>query len=116
MESQKTMNVFASSAIAQNVAGAADSFEEREARVKAAKLQQQRSQMELDEYQNTAANRKTQAELQLEQTQAEVTKLRTERLKNSTYQAFQAYGSDNDVRHLNTFLRSAKSDPVGEKT
>lgn len=110
------MNVFASSAIAQNVAGAADSFEEREARVKAAKLQQQRSQMELDEYQNTAANRKTQAELQLEQTQAEVTKLRTERLKNSTYQAFQAYGSDNDVRHLNTFLRSAKSDPVGEKT
>lgn len=101
------------SAIASGVANTANSYEERTARVNTAKLQQQQAELSLQEYRGNAGVRQSEAELRLAETEAAVQQLRSEQLKNNTFKTFDTYSVDKDAKHLNTFLKTAKSNPQG---
>lgn len=89
---------------------------QREARVAEAKNRQQLSEMKLQEYVQGAPRREAKADIELEQMQGELRKERAARLKTDTYQAFDRYEGDGDARHLNNFLNTAKTNPMGRET
>ena len=101
------------SAIAQGVNQATSTFEERRASVDRAKLEQQLAEEKLQDYQANRGVRESEAQLRLEQVENETAKLQAERLKLSTFNAFDAYDADGNVRHLNNFLSSAKTTQQG---
>jgi len=86
---------------------------EREARMAEAKLRRERSKIELDEFVEQGPNRAAEADLKLAKMEGELYNMRTEALRNDTFNAFRAYNADKQPRHLNNFLKAAKSNPAG---
>ena len=99
-------------------ASAAQDYErgrpERDLRRQTAKLQQKQATQELDEYIEGAPTRKSASELELEQLKSSTRQMQSKGLQQSTYQAFRMYETDGSTRHLNQFLQSAKTNPVGQ--
>lgn len=85
----------------------------REARVAEARARQSQAEFSLEQAKAKAPIQRSQAELELERTKSEIAQLRAENLKRSTYDAFDAYEADSDIRHLNSFLSTAKQNPQG---
>lgn len=90
-------------------------YEMRQAQRQTARNEQALSQMKLNEYVANAPMRKTQAELELQQTQAATYQANASVLRQQTYDGFRLFQADGNSRHLNNFLAQAKQNPVGAK-
>jgi hypothetical protein len=82
----------------------------RDLRLQEAQARQQKSMMELEDYQGT---REPKQDLEVQRLSNELYTERTSRLKTETFGAFDTYEADGDTRHLNTFLQGAKKNPNG---
>lgn len=78
-----------------------------------ARKRKELANMQLEEYKNQAPLRESETELALAQNQAELKQTHANMLRDSTYKAFDRFSADKDVRHLNTFLKEAKQNPIG---
>lgn len=87
---------------------------ERELRLQEAQLRQQEAQARLQEFQQNAPARKTQQELQLEETRASLQKMQSSLAREQAYQAFRMYGETNDTKVLNNLLRTWKDNPAAK--
>lgn len=90
-------------------------YEMRQLQRETARNEQALSQMKLNEYAANAPMRKTQAELELQQTQAATYQANASTLRQQTYDGFRLFQADGNARHLNNFLAQAKQNPVGTK-
>lgn len=86
----------------------------REMRLEQARMQQERSRMELDEFKDNAEGRDAERDKALAEAQLGAYQANTANLQSRTYDAFRRYDTDGDVRHINTFLKDAKNNPVGK--
>ena len=87
--------------------------DQREAQRKEAMARQQLATSQLDDYQSQAPQREKENELRMQQLETQTRQANTTSLQEVTYSAFQRFQSDNDVRHLNTWIADAKKNPVG---
>jgi PHD/YefM family antitoxin component YafN of YafNO toxin-antitoxin module len=85
----------------------------RAAQLSEAKAKQQKAQRELAEYNNNAPTRERTGELQLQQLEATTRKMNQQSLSSITINAMDRYNADGNPRHLNTWLKDAKKNPVG---
>lgn len=103
--------------IAQGLSQVADYERERpdrEMRREEARLRQESGQFKFEQMKQAAPLQREQTELELEKLRAEVKSQKQARLKTETFGAFRNYNSDKDTRHLNNFLKTAKS--MGDPT
>lgn len=104
------------SGVAQGLATAAQDMSQadmRAAQLAEAKARQQQAQMELQEYSANAPTRQRQRELEMQQLEANTRTINQQSTQQQTYDAFRRFESDKDVRHLNTWLKDVKRNPVG---
>ena len=86
----------------------------RELRLQEAKNRQAKSELELEEYKANAPIRKTEAELALQHTQAQLQQVQGTLAKQQAFDAFRMYQADGDTRHLNGLLNTWRSNPVAQ--
>lgn len=91
-------------------------YETRQAQRETAKNEQALSSLKLNEYMQNAPMRKSEAEAQLQLVQSQAYTANSQVLKEQTYNAFRNFSSDGNVRHLNEFLKVAKTNPAGSRT
>jgi len=84
------------------------------AQLSEAKAKQKQAQGELKEFNKNAPERERTGELELQQLEAETRKLNQSSLKSMTMSAMDRFNSDGNIRHLNTWLKDAKKNPVGK--
>lgn len=99
---------------ASNVAQYERDRPERESKRAQARSSQQLAKLKLQDYKSAAPLRKSQQELELEQTRNELAKEQEVRLKSESFSAFDRYEANGDTKHLNNFLVSAKSNPADD--
>ena len=85
----------------------------RAAQLSEAKAKQQKAQGELAEYNNNAPMRERAGELELQQLEATTRKMNQQSLGSMTINAMDRFNADGNPRHLNTWLKDAKKNPVG---
>jgi len=83
------------------------------AQLSEAKAKQQKAQLELKEFNSNAPTRERTSELELQQLEAETKSLNRASLNTATISAMDRYNVDGNVKHLNTWLRDSKKNPVG---
>ncbi len=81
----------------------------RDARNSQAQLIQARANASLN-----AGAPQAEADAQVEQLKNQVRSMQMQTLKQDTFSAFDRYSADGDVKHLNTFLDSARKNPIGK--
>jgi len=87
----------------------------RDARLAEAKSKQTLAEEQLQEYREGASLRKSEAELAAARAQAQLRSVQAASLKQESYNAFDRYEADNDIKHLNNWLKDAKKIPMGNK-
>lgn len=103
--------------ITQGLSNVADYERERPARdmrMQEAKQRQEQSKFRFEQEQAMAPIKQSDAELRLEQLEGTLKQEKRARLKTETFSAFRQYNADGDARHLNNFLKTAKS--MGDAT
>jgi len=111
-------NIYMGEAIskgASNVATYNRERPERDARREEAQSRQELSALKLEDYKDTAQNRKSRQDLELEQTKQQLNQLQSTSAEKATYAAFDAYESTDDIKHLNNFLTDIKKTPQGAR-
>jgi len=83
------------------------------AQLSEAKAKQQQAQGELKEFTENAPERERTGELELQQLEAKTRKLNQSSLNSMTVNAMDRFNADGNTRHLNTWLKDAKKNPVG---
>lgn len=104
------------SGVAQGLAKASEYMSQadmRSAQLAEAQARQQKAQMELQEYSANAPTRQRQRELEMQQLEANTRTINQQSTQQQTYDAFRRFEADKDVRHLNTWLKDVKRNPVG---
>ena len=84
---------------------------ERDARRAEATARQQKAK----EYINNEPLRKSNTELAIEQSKTALKQLHSSNLQSSTFQSFDKYEGDGDIRHLKNFIADAKKNPAGQR-
>lgn len=105
------MSAFYGAGIAQGAANVAEygrNWDMRQEQLKEAKARRQMAEGQLAEQQAMAPAKQSQAELMAYQANNQL-------LRSQTFDAIQRYDSDGEPRHLNMFLESARTNPVGSK-
>ena len=96
---------------ARNVGDTLRAEPERQARLAEAKNRQEVSRMQLQQQKTLQPN---QTQLQVQQLQNELYTAQKQGLQSKTFDAFRAYDGDGNTKHLNNFLKYAKSNPAGQ--
>lgn len=86
----------------------------RELRLQEAKQRQQRSELELQEFKDTAPIRKSATELKLQEAQAGLQQVQGTLAKQQAFDAFRMYQADGDTKHLNGLLQNWRSNPIAK--
>lgn len=89
--------------------------EDREIARQRASLMQQKQQAEFDEWQGQQPNRDQKTQIELETLRQKNHEMQIKGLEMDTFSAFDRFKADNNVRHLNTWLQSAKQNEAGAK-
>lgn len=86
----------------------------RDLRLQEAKMQQEKAQLEFGEWKENKGNRDARIEADTAQAKQLAYTASSQLLREQTYNSFKQYDADGDPRHLNNFLKAAKSNPVGQ--
>lgn len=84
---------------------------ERQARLAEAKNRQEMSKLQLA---SAKQLQPSQTAAQFQALQNELYTMQKQGLQQRTYDSFKAYDGDGNVKHLNAFLKTAKSNPIGQ--
>jgi hypothetical protein len=95
--------------------GAIKESKMKDAQLATAQSRQQMAEMQLEEYSASAPTRAKADEVQMQKLEMDSYNTNTQLTKQQTYDSFNRFKADNDVRHLNTFLADVKGNPVGAK-
>lgn len=85
----------------------------RAAQLAEAKARQQKAQLELKEYTDTAPSRQKERDFAMQKLEAQAYEMNMQSTRQQTFDAFARFEADKDVRHLNTWLAGVKRNPVG---
>lgn len=85
----------------------------RDLRLQQAQLAQKQAQAQFDEFEENEPVRDAQRTQAIAQAQQGAYQANVDVMRSQTYDAFRRFESDKDVRHLNTFLKEAKQNPIG---
>lgn len=80
-----------------------------------AKARQSQAQGELEEFNANAPMRERKNDLEMQQLEAQTRKINQTSLNSMTVSAMDRFNADNNTKHLNTWLKDAKKNPVGAK-
>jgi len=98
---------------AANVASYARAKPERDLRMQEAQNRQKLSSLKLDEYQADSPMRQSTKDVEIQNLKNELYKGQASGLQAKTFDAFDRYQGDRNVRHLNNFFTEAKQNPIG---
>tara|TARA_R110000851_G_C13101812_1_gene568634 strand:+ start:10660 stop:12246 length:1587 start_codon:yes stop_codon:yes gene_type:complete len=100
---------------AADVATYAREKPERDLRLQEAQSRQKLSSLKLDEYQANSPMRDSAKDVEIQGLKNELYKGQASGLQAKTFDAFDRYQGDRNVRHLNNFFAEAKQNPIGAK-
>ncbi len=103
--------VYAGAGIAQGAAAIPGEVERR----KEARARTTLSEAKLAEYQQNAPVRESQRDLEVQQLKNDLRTSQAAGMQQMTYESFNSFDADKNVRHLNTFLQRAKQNPMGAR-
>jgi hypothetical protein len=85
----------------------------RDLRLQQAELAQKQAESQFEDYQENEPVRDAQRTQAIAQAQQGAYQANVDVMRSQTYDAFRRFQADNDVKHLNTFLKEAKQNPIG---